>query len=96
MRSGALTHILSEIGWRAAQLDGGYRAYRRHVVMELTRLPPLFRFEVICGLTGSGKSRLLAALSTAGAQTLDLEGLAKHRGSSLGDLPNDPQPSQKG
>jgi tRNA 2-selenouridine synthase len=95
-RSEALVHILNEIGWRAGQLDGGYRAYRRHVVTELTRLPPLFRFEVICGLTGSGKSRLLAALRTAGAQTLDLEALAKHRGSSLGDLPNDPQPSQKG
>jgi tRNA 2-selenouridine synthase len=51
---------------------------------------------VICGLTGSGKSRLLAALSASGAQTLDLEALARHRGSSLGDLPNDPQPSQKG
>jgi tRNA 2-selenouridine synthase len=90
-----LTHILNEIGWRAAQLDGGYRAYRRHVVAELTRLPALIPVEVICGLTGSGKSRLLAALSTAGAQALDLEALAKHRGSSLGDLPNDPQPSQK-
>jgi tRNA 2-selenouridine synthase len=53
------------------------------------------RFEVICGLTGSGKSRLLAALAAEGAQTIDLEALAKHRGSLLGDLPGDPQPSQK-
>lgn len=95
-RSEALAHILNEIGWRAVQLDGGYRAYRRQVVTELTKLPARFRFEVICGLTGSGKSRLLAALAAAGVQTLDLEALARHRGSLLGDLPNDPQPSQKG
>jgi len=94
-RSGALTHILAEIGFRAVQLDGGYRSYRRHVVAQLDVLPSRFRFEVICGLTGSGKSRLLGALAAEGAQTLDLETLARHRGSMLGDLPNDPQPSQK-
>ena len=62
---------------------------------ELAQLPLRFRFVVICGLTGSGKSRLLAALGRSGAQTLDLEGIARHRGSLLGDLPGDPQPSQK-
>lgn len=95
-RSRALTQVLSEVGWRAVQLEGGYRAYRRHVVTELARLAQRFQFVVICGLTGSGKSRLLAALGRAGAQTLDLEGIARHRGSLLGDLPGDPQPSQKG
>ena len=94
-RSRALTQVLNEVGWRAVQLEGGYRAYRRHVVAELARLPQRFRFVVICGLTGSGKSRLLAALARSGAQTLDLEGIARHRGSLLGDLPGDPQPSQK-
>jgi tRNA 2-selenouridine synthase len=94
-RSGALTHILREIGWRAVQLDGGYRTYRRHVVSALDALPARLRFIVICGLTGSGKSRLLAALAEAGEQVLDLEGIAKHKGSLLGDLPDDPQPSQK-
>ena len=94
-RSGALTHMLNEIGWRAAQLDGGYRAYRRHVVASLAALPGRFRFVVICGLTGSGKSRLLGALADVGAQVLDLEGLAQHRGSLLGDLPDAPQPTQK-
>jgi tRNA 2-selenouridine synthase len=94
-RSRALTQVLNEIGWRAVQLEGGYRTYRRHVVAELARLPLRLRFVVICGLTGSGKSRLLAALARSGAQTLDLEGIARHRGSLLGDLPGDPQPSQK-
>ncbi|HVP89055.1 MAG TPA: tRNA 2-selenouridine(34) synthase MnmH [Casimicrobiaceae bacterium] len=94
-RSRALTQVLLEVGWRAAQLEGGYRAYRRHVVAELARLPARFDFVVICGLTGSGKSRLLAALADAGAQTLDLEAVARHRGSLLGDIPGDAQPSQK-
>jgi len=94
-RSRALAHVLSEIGWRAHQLDGGYRAYRRHVVATLATLPQRFQYRVICGLTGAGKSRLLAALRAEGAQTLDLEGLARHRGSLLGDLPGDPQPTQK-
>jgi tRNA 2-selenouridine synthase len=94
-RSRALAHILNEVGWRAMQLDGGYRAYRRHVVAQLETLPSRFQFVVLCGLTGSGKSRLLAALAAAGAQTLDLEGMARHRGSLLGEFPGVAQPSQK-
>src|SRR3954463_7711888 len=94
-RSGAMAHILREIGWDARTLEGGYRAYRRWVVQELSSLPSEFNFVVVHGPTGSGKSRLLATLERAGAQALDLEGLAKHRGSVLGDLPGDPQPTQK-
>ena len=94
-RSRSLAHMLNEIGWRAAQLEGGYRAYRRHVVAQLATLPGRFRYQVICGLTGSGKSRLIAALDREGAQVLDLEAMAQHRGSLLGDLPDHPQPTQK-
>ena len=94
-RSRSLTHILNEIGWRAVQLDGGYRVYRRHIVKELETLPGKYRYEVICGLTGSGKSWLIAALANEGAQVLDLEAIARHRGSLLGDLPDQPQPTQK-
>jgi tRNA 2-selenouridine synthase len=94
-RSAALAHVLSEIGWKAVQLEGGYKAYRRHVIDALARLPQTFSYRVVCGVTGSGKSRLLRALAAAGAQVLDLEDLARHRGSLLGDLPGDPQPSQK-
>lgn len=94
-RSGSLTHILQKIGFAAAQLDGGYKAYRRHVVTELARLPALFAYRVVSGPTGSGKSRLLLALASEGAQVLDLEVLAAHRGSLLGALPGQAQPSQK-
>jgi tRNA 2-selenouridine synthase len=64
-------------------------------VETLESLPARFDYRVVCGLTGSGKSRLLAALAAEGAQVLDLERLARHRGSLLGDLPGDPQPGQK-
>ena len=94
-RSRSLAHVLNEIGWRAMQLDGGYRAYRRDVVERLNTLPARYSYRVVCGMTGSGKSRMLGALRNEGAQVLDLEGLACHRGSLLGDLPGEPQPSQK-
>jgi tRNA 2-selenouridine synthase len=94
-RSGAMAHILREIGWNAETLEGGYKAYRRWVVQQLEILPERFNFHVIHGPTGSGKSRLLGALRRSGAQVLDLEDLAAHRGSVLGDLPDRPQPSQK-
>lgn len=94
-RSGAMAHILREVGWDAHTLEGGYKAYRRWVVQQLASLPASFSFQVVHGPTGSGKSRLLAALREAGAQVLDLEGLAAHRGSVLGGLPGAPQPSQK-
>jgi len=94
-RSRALVHVLTEIGFRAVQLDGGYRAWRRHVVDMLPFHAQHLRFRVICGLTGSGKSRLIEALAAEGGQVLDLERLARHRGSLLGDLPDNPQPSQK-
>jgi tRNA 2-selenouridine synthase len=93
-RSRSLTHLLNEVGWGAVQLEGGYRAWRRHVIA-LLETPSQLRFEVVCGLTGSGKSRLLDALAEIGAQVLDLEALARHRGSLLGDLPGEPQPTQK-
>ena len=94
-RSGSMTEVFTRIGWRAAQLEGGYKAYRRHVIAELERLPNAFDFRVVCGVTGSGKSRLLRALGDAGAQVLDLEDQARHRGSVLGNLPGEAQPSQK-
>jgi tRNA 2-selenouridine synthase len=95
-RSGAMTTWFRMIGWKACQLEGGYKAYRHHVLECLGALPERFSFRVLAGLTGSGKTRLLRALADCGAQTLDLENLARHRGSLLGALPGEAQPSQKG
>ncbi|RQH08539.1 tRNA 2-selenouridine(34) synthase MnmH [Paraburkholderia dinghuensis] len=95
MRSGAMTTVFNMIGWRARQLEGGYKTYRHSVVEALGALPVNFHYVVLAGPTGSGKTRLLQALGVAGAQTLDLEALAAHRGSLLGALPERAQPSQK-
>lgn len=94
-RSASLTHVLGRIGWHARQLAGGYRAFRRQVVRDLVDLPGRFTLQVVCGTTGSGKSRLLQHLARAGAQVLDLEQLAQHRGSVLGGMPSQAQPTQK-
>jgi len=94
-RSGAMSIIFAQVGWLTHKLEGGYKAYRRDVLEQFETLPQHFNYKVVCGPTGSGKSRLLAALHQTGHQVLDLEGLAQHRGSVLGRLPGQPQPAQK-
>lgn len=94
-RSGALALVLGQIGFRVALLEGGYQRYRRAVIAALETLPAGFEFRVVCGPTGSGKSRLLHLLAARGEQVLDLEALANHRGSVLGLVPGHAQPSQK-
>ena len=94
-RSGSLALVLGQIGFRVHMLEGGYRAFRSEVVKALESSGSQLRFQVLCGTTGSGKSRLLQALKSAGAQVLDLEDIAQHRGSVLGLLPGTLQPTQK-
>ena len=94
-RSGALALVLDQIGFQVHLLQGGYREFRRAVLAELQVLPLQLRLRVLCGRTGSAKSRLLQVLAARGAQVLDLEALACHRGSVLGPVPGRPQPSQR-
>jgi tRNA 2-selenouridine synthase len=94
-RSGSMSFIFRRIGWDAQQLENGYKIYRKLVVDTLAVLPRQLQLRVICGATGSGKSRVLHALGRLGEQVLDLEELACHKGSVLGVLPDAPQPSQK-
>lgn len=94
-RSESLAVWLNLMGWQARRLDGGYKTFRRSVLDELATLPQRFTYIVLAGSTGSGKTRLLGALARAGAQALDLERLAAHRGSLLGAVQGEPQPSQK-
>ena len=95
-RSGSMTTIFKAIGWQAGQLDGGYKAWRSHVIARLEALPEKYSFTVIGGATGSAKTRILQAIGALGEQILDLENLANHKGSVLGVLPDSPQPTQKG
>ena len=94
-RSASMAWFLDQMGFRTHVVEGGYKAFRALVMAELATLPERFRFEVLCGRTGSGKTRLLGALAARGAQVLDLEALAHHRGSVLGLVPGDAQPGQK-
>ena len=94
-RSDSLATVFAAIGWRTSIVDGGYREFRRHVIDELARLPARLRWHVVAGPTGSGKSRLLQRLAERGEQVFDLEAIARHRGSVLGLLPDESQPSQK-
>jgi len=94
LRSGSMTTWLRMVGWDAQQLAGGYKAWRRHVIAMLEEQCQRLPLVVICGATGSGKTRVLHELAAQGEQVLDLEGLARHKGSLLGALPDTPQPSQ--
>ena len=94
-RSGSLSLVLSEIGFEVTLIEGGYKAFRAAVVKDIARLAATFNYRIICGPTGSGKTRLLQGLITDGAQVLDLEALAEHRSSVLGLIPGTEQPSQK-
>ncbi|MGB1935930.1 MAG: tRNA 2-selenouridine(34) synthase MnmH [Akkermansiaceae bacterium] len=97
MRSNSLAHILRSIGWRAHVLEGGYKSYRKYVTEDCERIcsNPDLRFLILAGPTGVAKTRLLHTLQQKGAQILDLEALANHRGSVLGLAPNATQPTQK-
>lgn len=94
-RSGSFTWMLQQIGWRAEVVDGGYRTYRRLVNAYLYDDPLPHRLIALDGYTGTAKTDLLALLQARGVQVLDLEALANHRGSLLGERPGG-QPSQKG
>lgn len=93
-RSGSFTWMLQQIGWRAEVIEGGYRTYRRLVNRYLYDDPLSHRLIALEGYTGTAKTDLLAVLKARGVQVLDLEGLANHRGSLLGERPGG-QPSQK-
>ena len=86
-RSGSLSLILGQIGFRVTLIEGGYKAFRAAIVQDIARLVGGLHWQVICGTTGSGKTRLLQALAQQGAQVLDLEALARHRSSVLGAIP---------
>ncbi len=94
-RSAAMVQVLNDIGWQAQQLPGGYKAYRRRVIETIAELAPRLRFVVLCGKTGVGKTRLLEALCKHRKQILDLEKIANHKGSVLGEPTQGEQPSQK-
>ncbi|MDA9165830.1 tRNA 2-selenouridine(34) synthase MnmH [Alphaproteobacteria bacterium] len=94
-RSKAFSLILSEVGWRTFQLEGGYKKYRNEVISFLNKVGSKLKIILISGKTGSAKTKILQNIKLQGGQILDLENLANHKGSLLGKIPNLKQPSQK-
>lgn len=95
LRSGSMVNWMRLVGWDARQLASGYKAFRHHVLRLIETVVPQLQLKVVCGATGSAKTRVLEALAARGEQVLDLEHCASHKGSLLGGLPGVPQPSQK-
>ncbi|MGR3465101.1 tRNA 2-selenouridine(34) synthase MnmH [Limimaricola sp.] len=94
-RSNSFASILTQIGWRAEVVEGGYQAWRRLVHYALYEAELPHRLVLLDGFTGTAKTALLPLVEARGGQVLDLEGLANHRGSLLGGDPEE-QPAQKG
>lgn len=94
-RSGSFASILSQIGWRTELVAGGYKTYRGLVVAQLYEVPLASPVVVLDGNTGTAKTEVLAHLAAQGVQVIDLEGIARHRGSLFGAMAGG-QPSQKG
>ena len=97
LRSNSMAVIFRAIGWRARILNQGYKSWRKWLMDDLENTFGLPGPELIAlgGLTGCGKTLLLHELKKQGAQILDLEGIANHRGSILGTSPDSAQPNQK-
>jgi len=92
MRSNAVGWLLELYGFDVVTLRGGYKAFRRTVLETFAQPRPLV---LISGLTGAGKTDVLAALARRGQATIDFEQLAAHRGSAFGSLGMPPQPTQQ-
>ncbi|MEM9973884.1 MAG: tRNA 2-selenouridine(34) synthase MnmH [Pseudomonadota bacterium] len=93
-RSGSFATILGQVGWRVQVIEGGYRSYRRLVVRALYDDPWPTRIVLLDGYTGTAKTEILQRVAALGYQVIDLEGLARHRGSVFGAM-DAQQPSQK-
>lgn len=92
MRSAAMAWALDLYGFEVALIQGGYKQYRRWV---LKKMEQPWDFLVVGGMTGSGKTAILKQLDSQGEQTVDLEDLAQHQGSTYGTLNRLQQPTQE-
>jgi tRNA 2-selenouridine synthase len=92
-RSRSMAWLLSQAGMQVEVLQGGYKAYRNHVLDQFDTIA--HKLIVVGGKTGSGKTKVIHALATQGEQVIDLEGLAHHKGSAFGALGERAQPSNE-
>lgn len=87
--------LLNAIDIKVYRLENGYKSYRKYVRDNLNKICEEVTLIVLSGNTGCGKTKILHMLKDKGYPVIDLEDLAKHRGSNLGHVGLQPQPSQK-
>jgi len=92
MRSGAVAWLLDFYGYEVYLLEGGYKAFRNHVLQSFENS---YSFQLLGGFTGSGKTELLREMQALKLPVLDLEGIASHKGSAFGSIGMEEQPSQE-
>ena len=92
MRSAGVAWLLDLYGFKVYTLAGGYKKYRNYV-LDTFKLP--FQFKILGGYSGSGKTELLKTLKEKGEAIIDLEGLANHKGSAIGNIGMPEQPGQE-
>lgn len=85
-------HLHSNGFYEVYVLEGGYKAFRNYL---LNYLEQPFQLHILGGFTGSGKTAVLKELAALGEQVLDLEGIARHKGSAFGAMGELPQPTQE-
>lgn len=90
MRSEAMAWLFSQGDIHTEVLEGGYKAYRNHILEAISGKQKMI---VLGGMTGSSKTHILRFLKNLGEQVIDLEGLANHKGSAFGSLGQPPQPT---
>ena len=86
MRSGTMCSLFQALGYKCMKLEGGYKAYREFVYKSIPVLNEKFKYVIIHGRTGIGKTKILAKLQEMGYPVLNLEKIADHKGSHFGAL----------
>ncbi len=95
MRSGSMTSFFKSMGYKTARLSGGYKSYRTFVIEDFENVVKGLTLITLHGKTGTGKTKILNELSNRGIETIDLEGMAKNRGSHFGHIGIPQDRSQK-
>lgn len=92
MRSESTAWLCSNYGYDVYMLKGGYKRYRNYVLDSFERD---YKIYLLTGRTGSGKTLILNKLKSIGYNVIDLEKIAKHKGSAFGWINEGEQPSQE-
>ena len=92
MRSASMAWLFTTAGIETRVLTGGYKSYRQYIRNEFDRATNIL---IVSGYTGSGKTDILKSLAKQGEQIIDLEGLARHKGSAFGAIGQEEQPTNE-